>query len=80
MSLDASQKSIDSSQHQKRKNSMLSDPSSPTRNEKPVKQDNDEDEDLDEEKQDQPMERQDLYVCFTNDKDLRHPETISIKA
>ena len=33
-----------------------------------------------EEKTDQPQCRQDLYVCFTNDKDLRHHETISIKA
>jgi hypothetical protein len=24
--------------------------------------------------------RQELFVCFTNDKDLRHHETISIKA
>lgn len=40
----------------------------------------DEDNDLEDERHDQPQERQDMYVCFTNDKDLRHPETISIKA
>ena len=39
-----------------------------------------EDGELEEDKPEQPLTRQDLYVCFTNDKDLRHHETISIKA
>jgi len=38
------------------------------------------DGEIEEEKPDQPLTRQDLFVCFTNDKDLRHHETISIKA
>ena len=41
----------------------------------------DEDEgEQEEDKPEQPLARQDLFVCFTNDKDLRHHETISIKA
>ena len=40
----------------------------------------DEDGEMDDERTDQPLARQDKYVCFVNDKDLRHPETISIKA
>ena len=40
----------------------------------------DDDADFDEDRAEVPLSRQDLYVCFTNDKDLRHPETISIKA
>jgi hypothetical protein len=41
----------------------------------------DEDEgEMEEDKPEQPLARQDLFVCFTNDKDLRHHETISIKA
>mmetsp|Transcript_5920 Transcript_5920/g.9661 ORF Transcript_5920/g.9661 Transcript_5920/m.9661 type:complete len:294 (+) Transcript_5920:103-984(+) len=34
----------------------------------------------DEDKPEQPQTRQDLFVCFTSEKDLRHHETISIKA
>jgi hypothetical protein len=47
-----------------------------------VKNDNmdDVDDDGDDDKPDAPLTRQDLFVCFTNDKDLRHHETISIKA
>jgi hypothetical protein len=59
-------------------------PTSPAGSEKKMenKKENgeDEDNDLEDERHDQPQERQDMYVCFTNDKDLRHPETISIKA
>ena len=40
----------------------------------------DEEEGEVEEQPDLPLARQDLFVCFTNDKDLRHHETISIKA
>lgn len=40
----------------------------------------DDDADLEEDRPEQPLTRQDLFVCFTNDKDLRHHETISIKA
>ena len=40
----------------------------------------DDDPDADEENKDQPKEREDDYALFKNDKDLRHPETISIKA
>ena len=51
----------------------------------PTKDDIEEDEDSDKGDISPPtkefdVERQDLFVCFKNDKDLRHPETISIKA
>ena len=51
---------------------------SPIRNQQDLQ--DDEEGELDEDKPEQPLTRQDQYVCFTNDKDLRHHETISIKA
>lgn len=37
-------------------------------------------EDMDDEQNDKKRTRQDMYYVFTNDKDLRHHETILIKA
>ena len=41
---------------------------------------NEDDEDLDDDRPDKPRTRQDMYYVFTNEKDLRHHETILIKA
>ena len=47
---------------------------------KPKNGEDEDDEEVEEDRADMPQCRQDQYVCFTNDKDLRHHETISIKA